>query len=145
MTKGLIFIFDHIDFAILALLKENSRIQWKDIGQKIHMTGQAVGNRIRRLEDLGVIEQYTIVTNKAKLGLSITAFITFFVESANHPLFQKFVMAEDAITEVHRISGEGCYVLTGHFASNEELEAFLAQLLKHGNYRVNLSIGKIKS
>lgn len=77
MTKGLIFIFDHIDFAILALLRENSRIQWKDIGQKIHMTGQAVGNRIRRLEDLGVIEQYTIVTNKAKLGLSITAFITF--------------------------------------------------------------------
>lgn len=41
------------------------------------MTGKAVGNRIRRLEDFGVIEQYTIVTNKAKLGLSITAFITF--------------------------------------------------------------------
>ncbi|UHA72018.1 Lrp/AsnC family transcriptional regulator [Paenibacillus sp. 481] len=143
--KGLIFIFDHIDFEILALLKENSRIQWKDIGQQIHMTGQAVGNRIRRLEDMGIIEQYTIVTNKAKLGLPITAFITLFVESANHTSFHKFVMAEDAVTEVHRISGEGCYVLTGHFAANEDLEVFLAHLLKHGNYRVNLSIGKIKS
>ncbi|MDA6151480.1 AsnC family transcriptional regulator, partial [Escherichia coli] len=37
---------DQIDFQILRLLTENSRIQWKDLGEQIHMTGQAVGNRI---------------------------------------------------------------------------------------------------
>ena len=46
---------DHIDYQILQLLSENARIQWKDLGNQIHMTGQAVGNRIKKLEDNGVI------------------------------------------------------------------------------------------
>ena len=39
-----------IDIQILRLLSENSRIQWKDLGEQIHMTGQAVGNRIKNLK-----------------------------------------------------------------------------------------------
>ncbi|MCP1136199.1 Lrp/AsnC family transcriptional regulator [Paenibacillus polysaccharolyticus] len=137
-------MLDEIDLKILDLLKRNSRMLWKDIGQEIHMTGQSVGNRIRRLEDLGVIEQYTITTNKSKLGLPITAFITVFVETTNHKEFLKFFMSEEAITEGHRISGDGCFLLTAHLTSNDELDTLLARLLEHGNYRVNLSIGKLK-
>ncbi|MEC2520057.1 Lrp/AsnC ligand binding domain-containing protein, partial [Bacillus cereus] len=48
------------------------------------------------------------------------------------------------ISEVHRVSGEGCYLIKTHFSSNEELDNFLGRLLKYGNYRVNLSIGKLK-
>ena len=40
---------DNIDFQILRLLSKNSRIQWKDLGEQIHITGQAVGNRINNL------------------------------------------------------------------------------------------------
>ena len=40
---------DQTDYQILRLLTENSRIQWKDLGKQIHMTGQAVGNRIKNL------------------------------------------------------------------------------------------------
>ena len=40
---------DNIDFQILRLLSENARIQRKDLGEQIHMTGQAVGNRIKNL------------------------------------------------------------------------------------------------
>ncbi len=145
MMKGFLILVDNIDLKILALLKENSRMQWKDIGQLIHMTGQSVGNRIRRLEDMGIIEQYTIATNKAKLGMPITAFITIFLESSNHLAFRTFYEKEESITEVHRISGEGCFLLTAHFTSNEALDDLLAELLKHGNYRVNISIGKLKS
>lgn len=138
------YIIDQTDLEILKLLGENSRIQWKELGQKIHMTGQAVGNRIRRLEDLGIIEQYTITINRIKLGQLVTAFVTVFVKTANHQEFKNFFHEEGAISEVHRISGEGCYLLKTHFASNEELDNLLERLLKYGNYRVNLSIGKIK-
>lgn len=143
--KGLIDIIDRTDIEILKLLGENSRIQWKELGQQIHLTGQAVGNRIRRLEDMGIIEQYTIAINRIKLGQVVTAFVTLFVNTANHLEFQNFFQEEEeAISEVHRISGDGCYLLKTHFASNEELDSFLARLLKYGNYRVNLSIGKLK-
>ena len=142
--KGLIYIIDQTDIEILKLLGENSRIQWKELGQRIHMTGQAVGNRIRRLEDLGIIEQYTIAINRINLGQIVTAFVTVFVTTANHQEFKNFFQEEEAISEVNRTSGDGCYLLKTHFASNEELDNFLERLLKFGNYRVNLSIGKLK-
>lgn len=144
MMKGLVNIFDQTDFEILKLLEENSRIQWKELGQEIHMTGQAVGNRVRRLEDLGVIEQYTIAINRIKLGQIVTAFVTMFVNTPNHQDFHNFFQKEEVISEAYRTSGDGCYLLKTHFASNEELDNFLGRLLKYGNYRVNLSIGKLK-
>jgi Lrp/AsnC family leucine-responsive transcriptional regulator len=55
-------MIDAIDIEIIRCLQSNSRIQWKQIGEQIHMTGQAVANRIQRLEELGVIEGYTVTT-----------------------------------------------------------------------------------
>ncbi|HCF54424.1 MAG TPA: transcriptional regulator, partial [Bacillus sp. (in: Bacteria)] len=78
------------------------------------------------------------------LGQTVTAFVTLFVTSANHQEFMDFFQKEEEISEVHRVSGEGCYLLKTHFSSNEELDNFLGRLLKYGNYRVNLSIGKLK-
>lgn len=137
-------MLDQVDLEILELLKENSRISWKDIGQSVHLTGQSVGNRIRRLEDLGIIEKYSIVINQEKLGFEVTAFITFFVETADHKAFREFYEAEAGISEVHRISGEGCYLLIAHLPSTHELNALLKRILEHGNYRVSLSIDKVK-
>lgn len=47
-------MLDQIDLSILALLRKNSRLQWKDIGEQVHLSGQAVGNRIRRMEEQGI-------------------------------------------------------------------------------------------
>lgn len=134
---------DHIDLRILELLKENSRKQWKEIGESIHMTGQAVGNRIHRMEEDGVIEKYTIVMNEMKLGKSIQAFITVFMKTTNHTEFQQFLKNHLNVSEAHRVSGEGCYFLKVSLSSQEELNKVLDEILKYGNYRVNLSIGKI--
>ena len=46
---------DSTDIQILKILANHSRTQWKDIGEQIYMTGQAVGNRIRKMEDEGII------------------------------------------------------------------------------------------
>jgi len=70
---------DNIDFQILRLLSENSRIQWKDLGEQIHMTGQAVGNRIKKLEESGVIKAYSLIVDDMKVGLSYTAFIIIYM------------------------------------------------------------------
>ncbi|MFT4414504.1 Lrp/AsnC family transcriptional regulator [Fredinandcohnia humi] len=135
---------DEIDFQILEILKENSRKPWKEIGESIHMTGQAVGNRIRRMEEDGVIEQYTIAVNELKLGKSIQAFITAFLKSNHHLEFQKYVKGNPDIKEVHRISGEGCYIITASISNQFDLNKTLDDILKYANYRVNISIGKIK-
>ena len=135
---------DEIDFQILNLLKENSRRQWKEIGESIHMTGQAVGNRIRRMEEEGIIEQYTISVNELKIGKSIQAFIMVFLKSNRHLDFQNYLKENPDIKEVHRISGEGCYMIKASISDQVALNNTLDEILKYANYRINISIGKIK-
>ncbi|MDQ0919103.1 Lrp/AsnC family transcriptional regulator [Paenibacillus sp. V4I5] len=135
---------DQTDYQILRLLTENSRIQWKDLGEQIHMTGQAVGNRIKKLEESGVITAYSLIIDEMKLGLVFTAFVIIHMKTANHDSFIRFITDQNEVVEAHRISGEGCYHLTIKVSSPDQLNLFLNKLLDYGNYSLNLSIQKIK-
>ncbi len=137
-------MFDETDLEIIQILKNNSRTQLQEIGNIVHLTGQAVRNRITRLEKLGVIEGYTIKTNVSKLGRELIAFITVYMKTNNHSEFLRFIKDNILITEAYRISGDGCYKLKVEAANTKEIEEFLDKLLPYGNYRLNLSIGKIK-
>ncbi|WP_173427740.1 Lrp/AsnC family transcriptional regulator [Aneurinibacillus tyrosinisolvens] len=143
--KGIIhMMIDDTDRAILEWLEKDARMQWKEIGEKVHLTGQAVAGRIRRMEEAGIIEGFTIKLNNGKIGKTLTAFITIFMKTTNHSSFQLFLKEKEEIEEAHRVSGEGCYWLKAAFGSEQELNRFLDELLLYGNYRVNLSIGQIK-
>ncbi|WP_342566730.1 Lrp/AsnC family transcriptional regulator [Psychrobacillus sp. FSL K6-4046] len=135
---------DNIDFQILRMLSENSRIQLKDLGEQIHMTGQAVGNRIKKLEESGVIKNYSLIVDEKKLGLTYTAFIIIYMITTNHDSFIQVMNDRDEVVEVHRVSGEGCYHLKVKVSSQEQLNLFLDKILEYGNYSVHLSIKEIK-
>ncbi|MEF3355185.1 Lrp/AsnC family transcriptional regulator [Paenibacillus sp. GYB006] len=135
---------DNIDFQILRLLSENSRIQWKDLGAQIHMTGQAVGNRIKKLEESGVIEAYSLIVDEMKLGFSYTAFVIIYMKTANHESFISFINEQKEVVEAHRVSGEGCYHLKIKVNSQEHLNVLLNKILDYGNYKIYLSIQNIK-
>ncbi|MBD8836885.1 MULTISPECIES: Lrp/AsnC family transcriptional regulator [Paenibacillus] len=135
---------DHIDFQILRILSENARIQWKELGEQIHMTGQAVGNRIKKLEESGVIKGYSAIVDETKMGLTFTAFIIFYMKTANHHSFIRLMDDRREVLEVHRVSGEGCYHLKIKTSSQEQLNRFLDDILEYGNYTLHLSIQEIK-
>ncbi|WP_340637696.1 Lrp/AsnC family transcriptional regulator [Bacillus cereus] len=111
MNSLFLCMVDYIDIKMLNLLKENSRVQWRDIGKEIHMIGQAVGNRIRKLEEEGIIRAYTILLDEMKLGKSHLAFITIFMKTNEHSGFLDFIVTKDSVVEAHKISGESCYIL----------------------------------
>lgn len=137
-------MLDQTDWEILQWLQTNCRLQWKEIGEKVHLTGQAVAARIRKLEDLGVIEGFTVKLNQEKMGRAITALITIFMKTNNHSAFQQFIKNKEAIIEAQRISGEGCYWLKANLSTQAELNQLLDEILIYGNYRLNISIDKIK-
>ncbi|GGF70383.1 HTH-type transcriptional regulator LrpB [Paenibacillus albidus] len=136
--------FDNIDFLILQLLTENSRIQWKDLGQQIHLTGQAVGRRIRKLEDNGIIKAYSIIIDEMKLGLAYTGFLIINMKEANHNSFLRYIDKRNEVVEAHRISGGGCYHLKIKVTSQENLNLFLEQILYYGNYTLSISVQEVK-
>ncbi|MFP3391383.1 Lrp/AsnC family transcriptional regulator [Brevibacillus sp. SIMBA_040] len=137
-------MLDQTDLSILALLRENGRLLWKDIGEQVHLSGQAVGNRIRRMEEQGIITGYTTLIDNTKVGPSLTAMVTMFMKTTEHQPFIRFAKERSEVTGAHRISGEGCYLLVVRVPDQNALNAFLEELLAFGNYRVNLSLGKLK-
>jgi Lrp/AsnC family leucine-responsive transcriptional regulator len=141
--KGVIMI-DEIDLKILHLLEENSRLQWKEIGEIIHMTGQGVAARIHKMEELGIIEKYTLQLNNKKLGLELTGFITIHMTTTDHKSFVTFLQTQDSVEEAHLTSGGGCYLLKVVMQGTEQLNQFLELLLKYAHYSVALSIDKVK-
>ncbi|QOT00434.1 Lrp/AsnC family transcriptional regulator [Brevibacterium sp. JNUCC-42] len=138
-------VIDAVDLQILQFLIEDSTRSHKELGQLVHLTGQAVGARIRKLEDSGVIEGYTVRWNPEKIGQTIHAFITvFLLTHTAHQALQLLVKAHDQVVEMHRVSGEGCYWMRVRVGSIMELNTFLDQLLQYANYKVSLSIGQHK-
>lgn len=135
---------DEIDLLILELLKKNAKMKMQDIGEKVHLTGQAVSNRINKMEKLGVIKGYKVILNKEFLPDKILAFITIFMKKSNHGVFKQYFDNTREIIEAHRISGDGCYMLKVEADSQQRLSEIVDELLEFGTYKVNISIDQLK-
>ncbi len=135
-------MIDPIDMAIIRLLKRNARMQWKQIGEQVHMSAPAVANRIQRLEDCGIIEGYTVKLNERLIGNSTCVFITVVMRNYNHDKFQAFLQTCEDVQEAHRISGEPCFMLKAVVPDEERLAKLLDGIHQYGHYKVNISIGQ---
>lgn len=136
-------MLDITDKHILEELSRNSRITMKELGEKVHMTGQATSDRVAKLEENGLIEGYTIKVNQVKLGYFIHAFITIFTQSSyHHPYLSVIKKREQYVLHNYKISGDGCYLLECKFPSNEVLDKFLEDLTGHANYKLSIVINK---
>lgn len=137
-------MIDKTDMEILNLLMENSRMQLQEIGDKVHLTGQAVKNRINKMEKLNIIDGYTLKVNLKSIGKGLIAFITVFMKTSSHSELKKYILSNLLIVEANRISGDGCYMLKAAVSDNKELTKLLDEILQYGNYKVNLCIENIK-
>ena len=136
-------MLDQTDMRIIDELSKNSRITMKELGEKVHLTGQAAATRVAKLEDNGVIEGYTIKVNQAKLGCLIHAFINIYTKSPHHEPYLSFINTQESfILNNYKISGDGCYLLECKFPSNEVLNQFLEDLNQHANYKLTIIINK---
>ncbi|MEC1550130.1 Lrp/AsnC family transcriptional regulator [Bacillus rugosus] len=136
-------MLDHTDMQILEALSQNSRITMKELGEKVHLTGQAAASRVAKLEDNGVIEGYTIKVNQVKLGCYIHALLNIYTKSTHHQPYLSFIKTQKKyVMNNYKISGDGCYLLECRFPSNEMLDQFLVELNKHVNYKLSIVINK---
>ncbi|MED4402317.1 Lrp/AsnC family transcriptional regulator [Metabacillus fastidiosus] len=136
-------MLDNTDKRILEELSKNSRITMKELGEKVHLTGQAASARVLKLEYNGIIEGYTIKVNQLKLGCSIAAFINIYTKSMYHEPYLSFIETQEKhIINNYKISGDSCYLLECKFPSNEVLDEFLVNLNKYANYKLSIVIKK---
>ncbi len=137
-------MLDPTDYSILGCLKDNARMQWKDIGKEVHMTGQAVSARIEKMSEDGVIRRFTVDLDNEKLGITQSGYIMVSMKTTNHSDFVRFLKESESIIEASRISGKGCYLLKFGVRNQSDLNALLDDILLHANYQLNIIVESIK-
>ncbi len=135
---------DNLDLEIIRILSENSKLTFKEIGERVHLTGQAIGARINKLVEEGIIENFTININKEKLGIGITALIKIYMSTYDHSKIKSLIQDTEEIVEAFRVSSDGCYFLKVETSSNEFLNNLLDKINEFANYQLSLSISKLK-
>lgn len=122
---------DEIDSRILEALKQNGRSTSSEISRRIKLSIPAVAERIRKLEQSGVIEKYTVKVNRSKTGGKLLAFIFVTIDGAeNTEHFREMIVQEHCVLECHHIAGPYDYLLKVLFDDTEALEEFLSAGLK---------------
>ena len=105
---------DDIDKKILKLLQHNSTLTFKEIAQKINLSLSPVHDRIKRLEQEGVIEKYVGILNKQMLGVGLTVYsqVTLIRQTREvSEIFDRAIMLLPEIVECNFVSGSFDYLL----------------------------------
>ncbi len=120
---------DDIDIKILEILQQNAAESKANIARQIGLAASAVHTRIRQLEDSGVIEGYRLQVNLAALGypLLVFVFVTEIKPASAGKTLTALVQLELA-EEIHRISGEDCYLLKIRARDTDDLRQKLDQI-----------------
>lgn len=137
------FNVDDISIKILSLLQENARMSYTEIGQIIGMSSSSVKERIERLEENGIITQYTIKLDNEKLGYSITAIILLSCSGAYTPKEQIIVdmlSKYNQVVECLRISGKNDFLIKVTVASMEEYKEINNSLGKFGQIETSFVV-----
>lgn len=117
---------DATDRSILRLLQENGRMSNAEIGRRIGMVASAVLQRVRRLEERGVVVRYDCVLNARELGFGLIVFITVQVNEVHgeHDT-GRLLAALPNVLEVHRVIGEPCFIVKARVRDTDALAVLL--------------------
>lgn len=125
---------DEMAWRILAELQADARLSFSELGRKIGLSTPATAERVRRLEDIGVIRGYSVIVDPERVGLSVGAFIRIRL-AGPETLAKKLTGALEQMPEVlecHRCTGDESFVLKVRVASVGELEALIDKLSPFG-------------
>ena len=120
---------DATDRKILQCLRANARENASVIGEKVNMSVSAVIERIRKLENAGIIRQYTVVLDMDQLGQGVIAYISVAIESPRHmDEFMQFIKQYAPVTCCHYVTGEYDFYLVVHTDSTNALEQVIKDI-----------------
>ncbi len=120
---------DEIDAKILTLLQKRGRMKRNRIAEEVGLSVPSVSERMRKLEDRGVIEGYHAIVDAKRLHIDITAFIRVNVDtSADYESFVEKAYSLPEVLEVHSITGEGSHIIKVRTRNTTSLEQLLAKI-----------------
>lgn len=129
---------DDLDWRLIAELQADARLSFNELARRVHLSSPAVAERVRRLEQAGVITGYHAAVDPARVGQPLVAFIQLRCRPGSCLL--RTTSADDypEISEVHKLGGEHCTMLKARAASLTHLEGLFERVGTHGEMRTHI-------
>jgi len=119
---------DTLDERILSELQHNGRLTMKALAERVGLSSPAMIERVRRLEERGVLAGYRAIIDPAAIGRVLSALISADVDRRYHEAFLSRLRSEPAVEECYRTTGSASFLVKVHVASAEELELLIDEL-----------------
>ena len=124
---------DKTDWLLLEELQKDGRISYADLARLVAMSPSAVAERVRRLEESGVIAGYRATVDPERVGLGVMAFVRLRYPTGNYRPFHALLDSTPAIVEAHHVTGEDCFVLKVVARSMRHLEEVTGRIAGLGS------------
>ena len=122
---------DAIDRKLLDALIENSRTSNAELARLVGLSAPSVAERIKRLEEAGIIEGYTATINPGALGLPLAAWLRIRPIPGELHRVAQILRDLPEIVECDRITGEDCFIARAHVRSVADLETLIDELISY--------------
>ncbi|MGZ3644027.1 MAG: Lrp/AsnC family transcriptional regulator [Ktedonobacteraceae bacterium] len=139
-------LLDETGWHILEALQENARLSFSELGQRVGLSSPAVAERVRRMEDAGIITGYRAEVNIAKIGYPITAIIR--VSNSPGERCARLTASTQSIPEVlecYRVTGSDSLIMKVMAASVEHLELLIDRISEHGQLTTSIVLSTVLS
>ncbi|MCI0709960.1 MAG: Lrp/AsnC family transcriptional regulator [Chloroflexi bacterium] len=126
-------LLDDVGRRILLLLQENARLSFSEIGRQVGLTQPAVAERVRRMEENGIITGYHAAVNPEKMGRGVNVFIHVTAHDGRYERIEAFARKQPDITECYCIAGKVDVLIKASFESLAQLKAMVDELAQFGS------------
>ena len=125
-------LLDEIGTNLLSALQEDARLSYAELGRRVGLSPAATAERLRRLEEAGIITGYRVEIDREVLGLPIMAIVRLSCDGVKYRPFLKAVETMESVMECHHVAGGDAFILKVMSGSVTELERVVERLLDFG-------------
>jgi len=136
-------VIDAINWAILESLQQDARISHAELGRKVGLTAPAVAERIKRMEEIGIIRGYYTKLSYLKTGYQFKALITLKVFMGKLKPFLDKVTEYDEVINCYRITGNENIILEVVLRNQSHLEKFIDKLIVYGETKTHIVLSNV--
>lgn len=125
-------LLDEIGWKLVLALQEDARLSFAELGRRVGLSLPAVAERVRRLEEAGLITGYHAKLDPHKIGASMTAFIRLRTSGDRYRQVQALAGGLPEILECHHLTGDDAFIMKVVVSSIAHLERLIGQLTPYG-------------
>lgn len=136
-------LLDAVNWQILEALQQDARLSYAELGRRVGLSAPAVQERVRKLEDSGIIKGYRAEVDCHKLGRAIIAFTRVANAGQSERHIQKLMQELPEVLECHHVVGNDCFIIKLGVPTMQRLEHVLYQINQYAQTTTSIVLSTI--